>query len=261
MPSHAVIAILLLAFWDSWRWLVQRTWVTPDEAVTLLVMIAVVAGSAILQWRRRGALGRLAAWPFAAALLSYGTAILVAPPIVCAAIAVATTLAAVWSAGHRQAPPLAFWGLCCLVLPIVPTLQFYLGYPMRVVSAVLTVPLLQLNGLAVTREGTALVWNGEHIQFDAPCSGVTMVWAGMLLVFAVATIQRHDFATLVRAVMAGLRLLLVANVLRAASLFYVEVGTLPLRGEAWHQAIGLAAFGLAMLGLLRHLRRTKPCAV
>lgn len=261
---HPALALMILvaAFWDSWRWLVQRTWATPDEAITLAVMIVVVAGHAMRTARRSGAvsgwLHPLPMLPLAAALLLYAATVGRVPPILSAAIAVTTTLAAVHVAGHGRRPPFAFWGLCCLVLPIVPTLQFYLGYPMRVVSAALTVPLLRLNGLDIGLEGTALLWQGQRIQFDAPCSGVTMAWAGMLLVFAVATVRGESVGALLRTAFLGLRLLLVANVLRAASLFYLEAGLLPGNGEVMHQAIGLAAFGAAMAVLLWRMDAMRP---
>jgi exosortase/archaeosortase family protein len=260
MRPLPVITVLVIAFWESWRWLIKRTWVTPEEAATLIVTIAVVAGMVVIRVRRGHALAALPPLPFAAALLAYAAALALAPPILCAAIALTTTLAALYVAGHGRGPPVAFWGLCCLVLPIVPTLQFYLGYPMRIVSAVLTVPLLRLNGLDVAREGTALLWNGVRIQFDAPCSGVTMAWAGMLLVFAAATIGRYDLGRLARTAASGLRLLLAANLLRAASLFYVETGALPWSGEALHQGIGLAAFALALAVIMLEIGRWHRCA-
>lgn len=261
---HPAIALLILiaAFWESWRWLVQRTWSTPDEAITLVAMIVVVAGSAVRTSLHRGKsekmLRPLPLLPLAAALVLYALAVGRVPPILSAAVAVTSVLAAIHVAGHGRRPPVAFWGLCCLVLPVVPTLQFYLGYPMRVVSAILTVPLLQLNGLDVTLDGTALIWQGRHIQFDAPCSGVTMAWAGMLLVFAVATVRAYDTRALLRTAFLGLRLLLVANVLRAASLFYLETGLLPWNGEIMHQAIGLAAFGAVTMILLWRMDATRP---
>ena len=46
----------------------------------------------------------------------------------------------------KERPPLAFWGLVALSLPVLPSLQFVLGYPMRIVSATLTVGLLQPAG-------------------------------------------------------------------------------------------------------------------
>ncbi|MFM9941529.1 MAG: archaeosortase/exosortase family protein [Hyphomicrobiaceae bacterium] len=259
MRPGLVIALLVAAFWESWRWLVQRTWVTPDEAITLVVMILVVVGGVGLRLRSGGRLEPVPLLPLAAALVVYALTLGLVPSILSAAIAVTTTLAAIYVAGHHRRPPIAFWGLCCLVLPVVPTLQFYFGYPMRVVSAVLTVPLLRLNGVDVSLSGTALVWQGQHIQFDAPCSGVTMAWAGMLLVFTVATVHAYDWQGLARMVFLGLRLLLVANVLRAASLFYLEAGLLPGNSDLVHQAVGLMAFAAAMLLMLARMRRLTPC--
>ncbi len=259
MRPELVIGVLIGAFWASWRWLLQRTWMTPDEAITLVVMILVVVVG--VGWRvwRGGRLAPVPLRPPAAALAVYALTLGIVPAILSAAIAVTTTLATLYAAGHHRRPPIAFWGLCCLVLPVVPTLQFYFGYPMRVVSAVLTVPLLQLNGLEVSLSGTALIWNGQLIQFDAPCSGVTMAWAGMLLVFTVATLHAYDWRGLVRMSFLGLRLLLLANVLRAASLFYLETGLLPWNSEPLHQAVGLAAFAMAMLCMLARMRRLAPC--
>src|ERR1700738_5023470 len=71
--------------------------------------------------------------------------------------------------------------ITALALPVLPSLQFTLGYPMRIISAALAVPLLRAHGLDVARQGTFLLWRDEMIQFDAPCSGVNMLWAGLLL--------------------------------------------------------------------------------
>jgi hypothetical protein len=84
------------------------------------------------------------------------------------------------SAAFRERP-VAFWGLIALALPVLPSLQFTLGYPMRVISATLAVGLLQAQGLMVARQGTFLLWRDEMVQFDAPCSGVSMLWASLLL--------------------------------------------------------------------------------
>lgn len=259
MHPALVIALMAAAFWESWRWLIVRTAVTPDEAITLLAMIGVTLGSAGIRLARGQRPSALPLAPLAGSLAIYAVTLGTLPPIASAAIAVTTTLAAIYVTTHGRRPPLAFWGLCLLVLPIVPTLQFYLGYPMRVLSAVLTVPLLRLNGFDVTRSGTALAWNGQLIQFDAPCSGVTMAWAGLLLVFTVATIHAYRLPDLLRMALFGARLLLAANVLRAASLFHLETGAAAWNGEAVHQAVGVAAFAVAMVWMLARMRRLAPC--
>src|SRR5262249_62177978 len=80
----------------------------------------------------------------------------------------------------RKQPPAALWGLAALALPILPSLHFMLDYPLRLASAALAVGLLRAHGLAVEQQGTLLVWHGATVEFDAPCSGVNMLWAGLL---------------------------------------------------------------------------------
>ena len=85
--------------------------------------------------------------------------------------------------GHRSySKPRSLWqpfhpgvlGLLWLSLPLVPSLQFYLGYPLRMLVASLAAPILRLAGFAVVQEGTCLNWAGQLIWIDAPCSGVRM---------------------------------------------------------------------------------------
>jgi exosortase/archaeosortase family protein len=136
-------------------------------------------------------------------------------------------------------------------------LQFTLGYPMRVVSAALTVGLLQAHGLMVARQGTFLVWRDEMVQFDAPCSGVNMLWAGLLLTLMGCVLLRLGALQVAIALVLSVALAIACNVLRAASLFYVETGLVPDAPGWWHEGIGIAAFVLSAavtLWLLGRLR-------
>jgi exosortase/archaeosortase family protein len=186
----------------------------------------------------------------------------VLPPIGRAALAITATLYCLYHAVFQQRPPLAFWGLVALALPVLPSLQFMLGYPMRVVSAALTVGLLQAQGLMVERQGTFLLWRGEMVQFDAPCSGINMLWAGLLLTLMGCVLLRLGSAKTIAAVLLSIIVSVAANVLRASSLFYVEAGILA-DVPAWgHDAIGLAAFtlsALVMLWLLLRLEHWRFC--
>jgi exosortase/archaeosortase family protein len=161
-------------------------------------------------------------------------------------------------------PPVAFWGLVALALPVLPSLQFTLGYPMRVVSAALAVVLLQAQGLMVARQGTFLLWRDEMVQFDAPCSGVNMLWAGLLLTLMGCVWLRLDELKVGVAVAFSVVLAVAGNVLRASSLSYVETGLVPQAPAWWHDGIGIAAFMLSAavtLWLLGRLRdwRAAPC--
>ena len=61
---------------------------------------------------------------------------------------------------------------------------------MRMTTEEAFVKVLQMHGIGVTRQGTFLLWRGEMVQFDAPCSGVNMLWAGLLLTLAVCVLFR-----------------------------------------------------------------------
>jgi exosortase/archaeosortase family protein len=180
--------------------------------------------------------------PVTVLLTLYAAASVLAPPIVSAALAALALLHAFYAMLLGNRPPPAFYGLVALSLPVLPSLQFVLGYPMRVVSAALTVAALKVQGLAVEREGTHLLWAGERIQFDAPCSGVNMLWAGLMLTLMACTVWRSGVWMTVMALAAALVLTILANVLRAVSLFYFEAGLVAGALPWWHEAIGLAAF-------------------
>jgi exosortase/archaeosortase family protein len=255
MNPLLVAMLVMAATWDAWRWYVQRVWDSPEEAASLAVTVAFL-GALGVRRRSKEAI-RLPLVPVALLLAAFAASYGILPPIARAAIAIVTTLFCGHLAAFKERPPVAFWGLVALALPVVPSLQFMLGYPMRVISAALSVGLLQAHGLMVERQGTFLAWRGELIQFDAPCSGVNMLWAGLLLMLMGCVVFRFNAIKVMIAVALSLVLAITCNVLRATSLFYVEAGLLPHAQAWWHEGIGIAAFTVsaaATLWLLTHLR-------
>jgi exosortase/archaeosortase family protein len=178
-------------------------------------------------------------------LACYALSHWLAPPIVRCAIAVSTVLWCAYVAAMDERPPLAFWGLTALALPVLPSLQFTLGFPLRVASATLTVGLLRIQGLAVERQGTMLAWDGRSVQFDAPCSGVAMLWAGLLVSLMAATAFRLGAARLIAALAFAVVATLAGNVLRTSSLFYIETGLIGGAAAWWHEGVGIAAFAVS----------------
>src|SRR5262245_42063089 len=262
MHPYLVIALVLAATWDAWRWYALRIWDSPEEAASLALTIVFLGALGVA--RRRNEATPLPLVPVALLLAAFAASYVVLPPIARAAIAVAATLYCGHLAAFKERPPAAFWGLVALALPVVPSLQFMLGYPMRLVSAALTVGLLQAHGLAVTRQGTFLLWRDELIQFDAPCSGVSMLWAGLLLTLMGCALFRFGVVKVIAAVALSLLPAIACNVLRATSLFYVEAGLVPHAQAWWHEGIGIAAFTLSAavtLWLLTRLhgREAVPC--
>jgi exosortase/archaeosortase family protein len=181
-------------------------------------------------------------------MLIYVASYVFVPPLIRAMIAV-TAIAALCSElwfGKRM--ELKLWGLLLLCLPLIPTLNFYLGYPLRVVVGDATSAMLHLNGFATTRDGATLLWAAQRISIDAPCSGVKMLWTGAYLTCALSALQRlGTVRTLLLGVLA-FAIVMLANVLRAAALFYVEVGIVPEAKPA-HELIGVVVFAAAALAV------------
>jgi exosortase len=262
---------LLAALWPVWVWLGRRTSSDPTEAWALLSLVTAVA----FIWRDRtrivpehasGASPRIVEvrtggrWGVPIVLLLiYAASYLFVPPLVRALVALSAISAACSEIYLGKRMDVRLLGLLLLSLPLIPTLNFYLGYPLRVVVGEMTSALLHMNGFAATREGTILLWGEQRISIDAPCSGIKMLWTGMYLSCALAALQRLDAKrTLVLGVIA-LVIVILANVLRAAALFYVEAGIVP-EAQSAHSRIGAIVFIFAAGALAAIATRLRATA-
>ena len=163
------------------------------------------------------------------------------------------------AAHERLTARLPAAGAALLLLPVLPTLDFLLAYPLRRISALITAGLLRMNGMAVGVEGVALDWHGQRLLFDGPCSGVKMLWAALLLANLVALVQGAGFWRYLCLLGIATVAAVAGNALRAASLFYLENGFVErLRGPVAHEAVGIVAFlmlGAAILMASRWMER------
>lgn len=259
LDPRLALALAPWLFWDAWRLLAGRFGDGLSALPLALVGLAVAAPAL-----RRIAAGTAQPVPLAGlslALALYVAAALTGPALAEAAVAVvAIALLCRRIAGGRLAsPPLI--GLALLALPVFPSLDFYLAYPLRVAGATLTAALLRLNGIAVGVDGVALSWNGSLLLFDAACSGVRMLWACLFLVSAIGLAAGFGPGRYARAIAVAMVMAVAGNAVRAASLFYVENGFIaPLQGPAWHEAVGLVSFLLLALATLACVapRRRRP---
>lgn len=254
---HPLLAstLVVAATWDAWRWYFGRVSAAPEESAALVLTVLFLGVVGAARRSRPAPPSRLPLVAIAVLLALYAATHGVLPPIVRAAVAVALALFCLYVGLFGERPPIAFWGLVALALPVLPSLQFTLGYPMRIVSAALTVGLLQAHGLMVAQQGTFLVWRDELIQFDAPCSGVNMLWAGLLLTLMGCVLLRLGTPKVMLALALSVVLTIACNVLRASSLFYVEVGFVPQAPAWWHDGIGITAFALSAATTLWVLAR------
>ena len=163
---------------------------------------------------------------------------LVGPPLfgaLLAALACAAGLRAFLPTSH---PALALAGLTVLALPLLSSLQFYAGHPLRLLTAQASTWVLQALGMAAQRTGTAMRVEGRLIIVDAPCSGVQMVWMAYFCACAVAAWRATgDHAFLRRMPWVGV-LVLCGNVLRNSLLVGLEARQHAV-SDAVHQGVGL----------------------
>jgi exosortase/archaeosortase family protein len=238
----AIVLLLCLAGWPVVRWYIVRASDGSDEPWGLAPLAAALIFAPRTGWREALSAERLR---FLCALVGlYALSFNFIPPLGHALI-FATTLAV---AVHRRGFPLAWWALLVISLPLISTIQFYAGYPLRLTTTILCIPLLRLGGMQVAAEGTALRWAGETVVVDAPCSGIHMLWTGLFLAAALACWLRLDTRGTARLLHRAGIAVFVANVLRAAALFCIESKIWP--SPAWaHEGIGLLLFGLAAIGI------------
>ncbi len=266
---YILLAIQVAAYLPIWRWYLARMTDGSDEPWGLIALAAAVIMFLVDKERlepqpngdcrhRRHARPWVSQVPSFYAgdsdlllpsllIVAYAVAYSFVPRLVQAMIAMTalSCTASVIALGMRVHVPTM--GLLLLSLPLVPSLQFYLGYPFRVLCGSLTAPLLQLAGLAVVREGTSLRFGSQLVSIDAPCSGVKMLWAGLFLAFLLSSLFRLSPLRTVLTACAAVCAVLFGNVWRSAALFCLESGML-MMPEWCHDAVGLCIFtGIAFL--------------
>ena len=237
------LAALLAALWPHWWWMARRMSDGSDEpwgVVALATVLLLVAQVRVQLQPPQGRTLALAAVTGMAA--TFATAFV--PPIFAAALAVlAIAVLLCGQLPRRSAAPLVT--LLLLTLPIIASLQFYLGFPLRAAIAWLAAPTLGMLGIDVVPSGAALQYGSRTVLVDAPCAGIGMLWLGSYCAALFSWWQDADaHRTLVNGlVTAGL--VFVANVLRNVVLFFPESGL--VAWPAWsHDAVGVLAFALAI---------------
>lgn len=249
LDPRLALALMPLLFWDSWRLLAGR-FGDGLSALPLALVGLAVAAPAI----RRIAAGKARPVPLgwlSFALACYIAAALAGPALPGAGVAVVTIALLCRRIAGDSLPWAPLVGLALLALPVLPSLDFYLAYPMRLAGSALAAAMLRLNGIAVGVEGVALSWNGSLLLFDSACSGVRMLWAGLFLVSGVGLAAGFGPLRYARAITIAAAVAIAGNAVRAASLFYVENGFAgPLRGPLVHEAVGIVSFAMLALAIL-----------
>lgn len=253
-PEWRWLALLALALWPTWWWMGQRMVDGSDDPLGLLALAAIGG----LLWQHRRQLRAAPRLGFQAAALT-GAVLTTAlhqqlPDLVVALIgllSIAAGLIAFLPARVATAPVL---GLSVLSLPLLASLQFYAGFPLRVVTAELSRWLLSIAH-TVERTGSSLVVNGQLVIVDAPCSGVQMAWLGYFTACVVALATHKTNRTfLLRLPVVG-ALVLLGNVLRNTVLVALQASGTTLPGWG-HDAVGLLVLAAVCGGIAWAMGRT-----
>ena len=246
-PEWLWLGLLAAALWPTWWWMGQRMVDGSDDPLGLLALTAlgvvvwlhrhVLRPSPRLRWLALALAGAVAATATRAYLPDLASALI-------ALLALAAGLAAFLPTRVATAPVI---GLSVLSLPLLASLQFYAGYPLRVVTAEISRWLLALSH-EVSRSGSSLLVNGHLVIVDAPCSGVQMVWLGYFTACLVAlptALTNRTF--LMRLPVVGV-LVLTGNIVRNTLLVAAEASGQHVPGWA-HEAIGLMLLVLVCGGI------------
>lgn len=255
-----LFASTILAAWPHWLWMVRRSSDGSDDPwgiVALLTLVALVyIDKDKLRVPQASALS-LTALCMVAATAMWGWL----PPILSTAFALAGCSVFIANMLPPQRKLMPLLSLAILALPLVASLNFYLGYPLRWFCAQSTSVMLSLLGTDTTPAGASLWWNGKTILIDAPCAGIAMLWIGLYFGALFSYLNNaRTFRTILNLSMAS-TLVIIANIVRNTLLFYKESGLVDL--PHWtHEAIGLLTFALFVpsVYVVCHAMQTKDTA-
>ncbi|VWX59384.1 Exosortase [Burkholderiales bacterium 8X] len=254
-PAAGWLALQAAALWPTWRWMAERMQDGSDDPLGLLAIAALLA----VAWTHRkslrpspslGWLALAAVASVAATVATTGVGALPpAMPLAAALLAVAAMGCGLLAFLPRSVAAAPVIGLAVLALPLLSSLQFYAGYPLRVLTAEASRWLLA-PAFEVTRQGHTLLVDGRLIIVDAPCSGVQMAWFGYFTACVVALwLQRSGRSFAARLPAVGM-LVLTGNVLRNSLLVAFEGAGHP--ASPWlHDAIGLVLLALVCVGIAK----------
>ncbi|MCC6793732.1 MAG: exosortase/archaeosortase family protein [Candidatus Hydrogenedentes bacterium] len=138
------------------------------------------------------------------------------------------------------------WGIAVLMLlcvHVATSLDFFIGFPLRVASSNIAAFML---GPEIRAEGTALSNGATTFFVDAPCSGVRMLSASIAMGAGVAVLYQFNPLRTALLIAISFALAIFGNAHRAATLYVAGIG--PDYPE--HGVLGIIVFAECALLLL-----------
>jgi len=280
--------LVVTAFWPVWHWYALRTMDRSDEPWGLLAL----ATAGLFLWlENRGkagvdGTGALSVWddgdnsdscgpgtppvsdeaerqPIStlvgiSSLLGYILTFSMAPPLVQSLLLVIT----IWCLVVRRvsAPSKSgILGLLILALPLIPSINFFAGYPIRLLVASGTALMLNCVGLPVHQDGVMLSLAAHQFAIDAPCSGINMLWAEAYVAMTLICLFRLNPSKSVLLGTISLIAIVLGNILRATSLVLLDLiivyRPVHMDEQALHFGTGVLVFLLITLAVLMTAER------
>ncbi len=252
--ASLLLSLQLLAFWPVWYWYTLRLRDSTDELWGIVALI-----SAIFAFFFSNPKLREIRWGLSSFfILVYAALFHTVPPLVRAIFAMTAIILFLRSFQPEKSVLFQIWGLLLLSLPVIPTMQFYLGYPLRVIVGSAASGLLQISGFPVFREGVCLNWNNNLIWIDAPCSGVKMMWAGFFLTFILANFYKLNIKKTTGMMFLSFAVILIGNILRTSALFFVEgeLFSFPSWFHVWTGIVAFTFIGMSITILTHVIKST-----
>lgn len=252
------IAFGLAAFWPLLTWYCCRLSDGSEDSLCLLALLTAVLLALMDHGKsavENGSVDHSQSWILLSLLL--GAYILLAhqaPNLVLAIVMVLTMWLLVGGLRARVTGTPAFLGFLLLSLPVVSSLNFFLGYPLRLAVTHMVTGFLSVYGVSANVSGTSLSIAGHDVNIDAPCSGVHYLWFSAYLSLLLAYAERASFTRTTMMLLVAAMAAFAGNVCRALVLsILVGLGHSSLADEPLiHQGTGTVCFfltgGLILLG-------------
>ncbi len=143
--------------------------------------------------------------------------------------------------------------ILCLMLPFLPHIQTFFGFPLRIFTAHIVSGLLTFLHIPHFSTSTILITENNATSIDLPCSGVKSIYAGLLYALILNHLMKIRLSfRLLAALSCFLGLLIFFNLWRVFSLVYVyDVLGMKEYGNAIHIFLGVLGFTISCLVLLK----------
>ncbi len=249
LRKNISLAIVCIAIFPVWNWLFVRYADSSDESFGWLALIFILVK---LFKTKSEELYKTTDYVFVSMLLLAYVVCYHQIPMLGRAMLAFSALAVLISRKiYNTSFNLSVWGLLMLALPINATLQFYIGFPLRLLSSKIAGTLLRLSGINISVSGGVIQFGELAVSVDAPCSGVKMLYVTALLVCLISVYNNLSFVKTILLSVSGLLILIVANSLRATWLFFSESSLIfASHKKIIHDITGVVIFLLILFAIL-----------